>query len=417
MTPLCRAAYLGDSAKVDLMMTYSSSCCSGPDGARSGSGLTLLMCAVQGGHVCLIRRLCTLGASVNAQDLAGDTPLHHGALTTQLGALQYLLRSGADVNARNEQGCTPLSMAARADVNGATTAADAAVVQLLLDAGADVTVKNKAGDSVLAVAVQGGSVKIVQLLEHAGAELTPVTATELLQKAVSWHRVAVARYLLSKGAAVNSKSPLDGSSLLHSIVAAATAATADAAASVEMMRLLLSRGADVHARCHEGETALYTAVQHGHMALAEVLLAAGAEAAAITYTGWTCVSIAVLAKQCNLKMLQLLLQRGAAAVIDRPVRACSCCGAVSALMMCMEPAMLKLLLDAGVDVHFTTRERGTTALHTAAQHWHSAAVVCMLLKAGADITALNRSGHTAAQVAAAIGNHRTAALLTRVAQR
>jgi ankyrin repeat protein len=394
-------------------MEYTPGCCSGPDNVRSGGGLSLLMHAVRGGHVCLIRRLRTLGSSLSAQDMDGHTPLHHAALTSQLGALQYLLRSGAAVNARDDQGCTPLFIAAAGadnDTGAAATAADAAVVQLLLDAGADATLKNKCGESVLAVAVQGDSVRILQLLEAAGAELSPAAATELLCVAVSWHRVSAARHLLNRGAAVNSVSQHNGYKVLHKIVTAATAATA-AGASADMMRLLISRGADVHAHSQHGDTPLYTAVKRGHTALAEVLLAAGADAATVNYTGWTCVSRAVANGQCM--MLQLLLQRGAATVIEQPVRACRCCGDVTALMLCTEPAVLRL--DAGADVQYTT-EHGNTALHTAAQHEYSPAVVCMLLKAGASITARNCNWQTAAQLAAAVGNERTAALLTRAAQ-
>jgi ankyrin repeat protein len=416
MTPLSLAAYLGDSGKLDLLMAYTPGCCSGPDNVRSGGGLSLLMCAVRGGHVCLVRRLRTLGSSLSAQDMAGHTPLHHAALTRQLGAVQYLLRSSAAVNARDDQGCTPLFIAAAGadcDTSAAATAADAAVLQLLLGAGADPTLTNQCRESVLAVAVQGGSVKILQLLEAAGAELAPAAATELLCVAVSWHRVSAARQLLNRGAAVNSVSQHNGYSVLHRVVTAATATTA-AGASADMLRLLISRGADVHARSRNGDTPLYTAVKRGHTALAEVLLAAGADAATVTYTGWTCVSRAVANGHC--KMLQLLLQRGAAAVVDQPVPACSCCGvAVTALMLCTEPAVLKLLLAAGADVRYTT-EHGNTALHTAAQHGYPPAVVCMLLKAGVSITARNSNWQTAAELAAAVGNERTAALLTRAAQ-
>jgi ankyrin repeat protein len=403
MTPLSLAAYLGDSAKLDLLMAYTSGCCSGPDNVRSGGGLSLLMCAVRGGHVCLIRRLRTLESSLSAQDTAGHTPLHHVALTRQLGAVQYLLRSGAPVNARDDQGCSPLLIAA------------AAVVQLLLGAGADLTLTNNCGESVLAVAVQGGSVKILQMLEAAGAELTPGAATELLFVAVNWHRVSVcaARHLLNRGAAVDSVSQHNGYSVLHKIVTAATAATA-AGASADMLRLLISRGADVHARYRNGDTPLYTAVKRGHTALAEVLLAAGADAAVVNFSGWTCVSRAVA--NGHSKMLQLLLQRGVATVVDQPVRACSCCGvAVTALMLCSKPAVSKLLLAAGADVQHTT-EQGNTALHTAAQHGYPPAVVCMLLKAGVSIKARNSNWQTAAELAAAVGNERTAALLTRAAQ-
>jgi ankyrin repeat protein len=90
-------------------------------------------------------------------------------------------------------------------------------------------------------------------------------------------------------------------------------------------------------------------------------------------------------------------------------------GRFTALMMCTDPKALKMLLEAGADVHKTT-DAGNTCLHVAAQYKYSAAVVCMLIKAGVSLSAVNRSGMTAAEVATACGNGLTAALLVRAAR-
>jgi ankyrin repeat protein len=83
-------------------------------------------------------------------------------------------------------------------------------------------------------------------------------------------------------------------------------------------------------------------------------------------------------------------------------------------MWCKQPALVKLLLAAGVDVH-TTTNTGSTCLHVHAAHGCPASVVCLLIKAGVDLQALNSRGKTAAQVAAGCGNILIAALLTRAA--
>jgi hypothetical protein len=54
-----------------------------------------------------------------------------------------------------------------------------------------------------------------------------------------------------------------------------------------------------------------------------------------------------------------------------------------------------------------------TVLHRAAAAGASAAAVCLLLKAGADVHALNSAGKTCAQVAADSGHAMTQALLAR----
>jgi ankyrin repeat protein len=62
-----------------------------------------------------------------------------------------------------------------------------------------------------------------------------------------------------------------------------------------------------------------------------------------------------------------------------------------------------------------TSSTGNTCLHVAALHKRPASVVCLLIKAGVNLHAVNNEGRTAAQVAADCGNTLLAALLTRAA--
>jgi ankyrin repeat protein len=80
----------------------------------------------------------------------------------------------------------------------------------------------------------------------------------------------------------------------------------------------------------------------------------------------------------------------------------------------MQPAHAKLLLAAGADAHVISAA-GNTCLHTAAAHSRPASVVCLLIRAGVDLQAVNSDGKTAAQVAADCGNTLTASLLIRAA--
>jgi ankyrin repeat protein len=84
-------------------------------------------------------------------------------------------------------------------------------------------------------------------------------------------------------------------------------------------------------------------------------------------------------------------------------------------MMCSEPAVLKQLLSAGADVHKTTAA-DDTCLHVAAKHKYTAAILCLFIKAGVDLRAVNSDGLTAAQVAHAAGHTLTEALLIRAAR-
>jgi ankyrin repeat protein len=72
-------------------------------------------------------------------------------------------------------------------------------------------------------------------------------------------------------------------------------------------------------------------------------------------------------------------------------------------MLCTEVVTLKLLLAAGADIHVTT-DSGDTCLHKAVKHSYDAPVVCLLIKAGVDLHAVNLKGMTAAQLAHEQGN-------------
>jgi ankyrin repeat protein len=74
-----------------------------------------------------------------------------------------------------------------------------------------------------------------------------------------------------------------------------------------------------------------------------------------------------------------------------------------------------VILAVGADVRVTTNN-GDTCLHVAARHNYKAPVICLLIKAGADLHAVNSSGKTAAQLAHDHGNVLIAQLLKRAAQ-
>ena len=75
--------------------------------------------------------LLARGASPDARDRSGATPLHRAALSLNTGFITQLVASGADVEAKNRDGRTPLMVAA--------THCYYWNVEALLQAGADPT--------------------------------------------------------------------------------------------------------------------------------------------------------------------------------------------------------------------------------------------------------------------------------------
>jgi ankyrin repeat protein len=116
----------------------------------------------------------------------------------------------------------------------------------------------------------------------------------------------------------------------------------------DAVRALLKQGADVSASHGDGMTALHWAAERGDAALAEMLLYAGANVAAVTRIG-------------QYTPLHLAAKAGSVAAVDA-------------------------LVKAGADVKARTTNTGVTPLHLAASAG-SAEVVKRLLDAGADVNA------------------------------
>ena len=98
---------------------------------------------------------------------------------------------------------------------------------------------------------------------------------------------AVVKLLVSKGADINAKSK-DGRTPLHLAIAFDRSSGA-----VEMLRLLLARGADVNTRDKLGDTPLHTAASAGNTDIVEALVSGGANVNATDRNGDTPLKVAI----------------------------------------------------------------------------------------------------------------------------
>jgi ankyrin repeat protein len=110
---------------------------------------------------------------------------------------------------------------------------------------------------------------------------------------------------------------------------------------------------------------------------------------------------------CSATVLSFLISSGA------DVNAVNILGQ-TALMLVSSLSAARVLLEAGATVN-TQCVCGATALHMAAERGLSAAVMCCLLKAGADATIVDCTGLNPAATAAQAGHTTAAALLQRAA--
>jgi len=133
---LLRGAESGDVEAVRAMLGEGAS-----PNARDAGGFTPLMLAVIHDQPAIADLLIARGAAVNAKNRAGLTALMLAAINDNTAALRALIARRADMNARTKSGWTALTYAAWRGYPDA--------VRLLLTGGADPTVIDREGWSIL----------------------------------------------------------------------------------------------------------------------------------------------------------------------------------------------------------------------------------------------------------------------------
>jgi len=170
----------------------------------------------------------------------------------------------------------------------------------------------------------------------------------------------------------------------------ATSDVADAAmrGDREAVRAAIARKADVNATQVDGTTALHWAAERDDLAMADLLIKAGARAGARAREGVTPLQLAAI--NGSALMIDRLLKAGADA--NEPLTTAG----DTALMMAARTGAsdaLRVLVEAGANVNAKETWGGTTALMWAVSEGHAAAAK-LLIDSGADVNA--RSNFVAA---------------------
>ena len=224
---------------------------------------------------------------------ASDGSLIGAVRARDAEAVEALVRAGSDVNVPAADGATALHWAAYHD---ALPLAD-----LLLAAGSEVDAANDYGVTPLALACDNGSAEMVARLLRAGAapDAARSTGETPLMTCARTGSVDAVRALLGVGANPSAAEAWQGQTALM---------WAAAEGHTEIVRELVERGADVHARTAGGFTALSIAARKDEPELATVLLDAGAEVNAMAPGGATPLLVATVRGHTRLAMF--LLERG-----------------------------------------------------------------------------------------------------------
>ena len=200
-----------------------------------------LMFASDRGHRDIVQLLCERDADVNAKDEEGRTALHLAVQIGNIAVVELLLKQGANIEAtEHKYGDTALMNAAGSGKNS--------IVLILLQAGAIVSRTNHKGMTALSKAVECGSDGVAKILLDSGADLEAQddwAGTPLL-RAASWDRVEMVKMLLAAGAKVDNRCRSGETPLME-------AAGVGSRASME---ILLEGGAKIDAQDDDGNTAI-----------------------------------------------------------------------------------------------------------------------------------------------------------------
>lgn len=294
-TPLSEAVRIGGASLIEKLLQAGAD----PNTFTTAQAETVLMKASREGNVDAVKVLLEHGAEVNVKEnFRGQTALMWAAAEGHVDIINVLAAHGADLNVRSyDRDTTVQKMAAGTPAapiaRGGLTAllfavrqGQTAAVKSLLDAKADINAVDSDGNNALTLAILNTHYDLTQLLIERGADpnIAAKNGRTALYSAVEMHDVDwsprpvrketdqmtsmdIIRSLLDHKANVNAQltapAPIEkhAQDLGDKTMAAGTTPFTRAArsADVELMHLLLDKGADAKLVGKDNQTALLVA--------------------------------------------------------------------------------------------------------------------------------------------------------------
>lgn len=391
MTPLSRACTNGSAPLVDLLLKAGAN-----PNTPIGTGETPLMTCASSGNTDAVRMLIARGANVNAKEPSqNQDAMMWAAAERHSNVVRLLIEAGADLQAHTKKGFSALHFAAREGDRETTRVLIAAGIDVnvrsLPDEPADgARAKEEAaptGRSVSGAAAGPGAPRGPAYQATISAGSTP-----LLVATVRGH-VPLALFLLDQGADPN---VLDGGfTPLHWASATweggisnpvygftdAMSGIPDRKAKLELVRALLAHGANPNSRMTRrppgftglgggyedapGATPFLLASAAADLEMMRLLLSAGADPSQVTDTKTTAV------------MAASGLNRG---IGESPTTEEHALAAV------------KLLIELGADARGATTNGENALFGAAYRGWNT--LLALLIDKGADVNAVSKAGVT-----------------------
>lgn len=420
-TPLQIAARNGNLELVKLLITAGAVV-----NTDESFGSSALQNAAQGQHYEIVQLLLDAKADINTSFGRYGCALECAIRERSTRLTELLLNNGADVNSMGANGISPLQSAVMVN--------DEDMVSWLLKRGAQINtpaaeyswIDNGGAGNSLQWAVRNGNTKIISLLLNHGEDINRAPSgyceATVLTAAVQESNYEMVEYLLSAGADVNDcrggktalEAAIEGKDA--KIISALLEAGADPSkdnsiwfaakeSDVELILVLLGKGADINKIRYSIPTALYQAVEAKNLQLVQFLLLCGADPNFGSKNLFWCPILQTVTRRRDMDIMNALIRAG-----------CDCNDAnnynysLNPLQIAASKGDLKLveyLIEANGDVNWpASGNRGRTALQAAVEMGHMD-IVEFLLKKGADINAPAGSirGVTVLQAAISKNNH------------
>jgi ankyrin repeat protein len=443
---------------------------------------TLVADAAERGDLTAVRALVARGADVNARRVDGTTALHAAVQADRLDLVTTLLEAGASPAAADRYGVTPLYLAS---LNGS-----AGVIARLLDAGVDPDTADPTGETALMTAARTGVPEAMRVLLDRGARVDArepeFQQTALMIAAREGHAAAV-RLLLerkadpnaqtrkgptpnfvppckgtgcgSEGVGINRGGVPDRGRRLEAKGGMTPLLYAARDGHVDVARLLVAAGADVELPDANGIRPLLTAALNNQLEVARFLVDARADVNADDFWGrsplWAAVDYRNLDMNNRdadsptdngvdrapvLELIRLLLDKGANVNVRtrelppsrrwlyslNDVSWVDFTGQTPFLRAALsaDTTTMRLLLQHGADPNLPTLAGTTPLMAAAGVNWVVAqtytespearlAAVELCLELGADVNASNSMGLTALLGAVNRGSNDIIELLAR----
>lgn len=308
-------------------------------------------------------------------------------LNNNLEVVERLIHEKINVNCKDSHGTPAIHLAC--------SQKSIRIIQLLIEAGADVNIRDSDGFSLITTlhyrleSESEHDCHIFKMIVDAKCDITQQDGKSTylpLHLAASKGQLAFAKILL------NTKINIDAHSAGGDIALIVAASKGHA----DLVDLLLSHGADVNIANNETDTALIKASENGHTTIVKSLLSAGANPNYINNIGMTALSAAIQHKRLQIAEMLILLN------VDLNTKnRDGQTPLMTAVMRFENPQyrrLINLLLENGADVN-TQNNKGNTALHLIAKiktdnKQEQSQIIKLLIDSGALVNIQNNHGYT-----------------------